>query len=74
VAVYVHFIVSGVRPIVVGLLASCIGVDCRPCVFALQLCASLYCPARVGLYHGSPQTLFFLNAKHARHVLEFFFD
>jgi hypothetical protein len=73
VAVYVHFIVSGVRPIVVGLLASCIGVDCRPCVFALQLCASLYCPARVGLYHGSPQTLFFLMQNMQDTFLNIFF-
>jgi hypothetical protein len=29
VAVTVHFIVSGVRPVVVGLLASCVGIDRR---------------------------------------------
>jgi hypothetical protein len=49
VPVSVHSIVSGVRLVVVGLLASCIGVDCRCWVFALStLCfIVLSCMGRI---------------------------
>jgi hypothetical protein len=65
-----HSIVSGVRLVVVRLLASCVGIDCRSLVFAqLALCFMSY-PVLVGSYRGSPKTLFFLNMKCAMHDLK----
>jgi hypothetical protein len=64
------FRVSDVRPLEVGLLASCVGVDRRSWVFAQSSLYFISCPILVGLYQGSPQTLFFLNAKRVRHDLE----
>jgi hypothetical protein len=70
VAVAVPTVVSGVCPVVVGLLALCVCVDRRSWMFAQSALCFIFCPILVGLYWGSPQTLFFLNAKRARHDLE----
>jgi hypothetical protein len=70
VAIAVPSVVSGVHPIVVGLLASCVGVDRRSWMFAQSALCFISCPVLAGLYQGSLQTLFFLNAKRSRHDLE----
>jgi hypothetical protein len=60
VAVAVHSVVPGVCPVVVWLLALCIGVDLQSWVFAQSVLCFISYPVLVGLYWGSPQTLFFL--------------
>jgi hypothetical protein len=68
--VAVHFIVSGVCPVVVGLLASCVGVDHQSWVITQSALCFISYTVLVGLYRCSLQTFFFFNAKHVRHDLE----
>jgi hypothetical protein len=68
--VAVHFIVSGVCLVVVGLLASCVGVDHRSWVITQSALCFISYTVLVGLYRCSLQTFFFLNTKHVRHDLE----
>jgi hypothetical protein len=70
VVVVVHSVVFGVHPVVVGLLASCVGVDPRSWVLAQLALCFISCSILVGLYWGSSQALFFLNTKCTRHDLK----
>jgi hypothetical protein len=64
--VVIHSIISGVRPVVIRLLASCVSVNPQSWMFALSALCFIFYLVLVRLYQGSFQTLFSLNVNFAR--------